>query len=102
MPVGYWSTIPGLESMKTSLEKQGIPAAFSFYAGEHLCNHILYSSLQIAAKGNASHKSGFIHIPVLPEQVIQQHPASACLPLAESRRAPGIVVNHVIEAAGNG
>ena len=98
-PVGFWSDIPGLDSLKTQLEENGIPAAFSFYAGQHLCNHILYSSLYFAGLQTKSHRSGFVHIPVLPEQTIVRHPDSPSMALEVSRKALSIVINHVAQEA---
>ncbi len=98
-PVGFWSDLPGLESLQIELEKNSIPAAYSFYAGQHLCNHILYSSLYFKGQESNSHKSGFIHIPVLPEQTIEQHPNSPSMSLDESRKSLSIIVNHVVEAS---
>jgi pyroglutamyl-peptidase len=80
------------------LENQNIPADYSFYCGQHLCNHILYSSLHFAERFSLSHKSGFVHIPLLPEQVTRQHRDSPYMPLEMSRKAMVIVIKHVAEA----
>ena len=68
-PVAYWSNLPGTLKLRDVLEEKNIPACFSFYGGQHLCNHILYSSLFLAEKKQLGHKSGFIHVPLLPQQV---------------------------------
>jgi len=100
-PVGYWSNLPGTEGLRAVLEAQHIPAGDSFYAGQHLCNHILYSSLYLAEKNALGHKSGFIHIPVLPEQVTKQHRDAPCMPLDMSRSALSIIINHVVAVHRN-
>jgi len=97
-PVAYWSNLPGTDELKTTLERQDIPAGYSFYGGQHLCNHILYSSLYMAETNRLAHKSGFIHIPVLPEQVTKHHSDSAFMPLEMTRRALGIIINYIAEA----
>jgi pyroglutamyl-peptidase len=97
-PVGYWANLPGTEGLQTALEAQHIPAGYSFYAGQHLCNHILFSSLYLAEKNALAHKSGFIHIPVLPEQVTKQHRDAPCMPVDMSRKALTIIMNHVVAA----
>ena len=94
--VGYWSNIPGLDSMREELENNCIPAAYSFYAGQHLCNHILFSSLHLESQGKSAHKSVFIHIPVLPVQVIAQYPGSPSMSLEDSRRALSVIISHVV------
>ena len=96
-PVAYWSNLPGTESLGAVLENHEIPACYSFYAGEHLCNHILYSSLYFAEKNNLPHKSGFLHVPLLPEQVTRLYRDSPYMPIEISRKALSLVINHVVE-----
>jgi pyroglutamyl-peptidase len=97
-PVAYWSTLPGTGALKALLENNNIPAGYSFYCGQHLCNHILYSSLHFAEKSGKPHKAGFIHIPLLPEQVTKQHRDSPYMPIEMSRKALLLVINHVAGA----
>jgi len=100
-PVAYWSNLPGTDGLRPVLEEQGIPACYSFYCGQHLCNHILYSSLHFSEMNGYSHKSGFVHIPLLPEQVTKEHRDSPYMPLDMSRKALSIIVNHVAKAHGH-
>lgn len=97
-PVAYWSNLPGMDGMKEVLEAHRIPAVYSFYGGQHLCNHILYSSLYFAQSRGLRHKSGFIHIPVLPEQVIERHCESACMPIDMLRKALSLIINQAFES----
>ena len=99
-PAAYWSNLPGTDTLTTALENEGIPASYSFYGGQHLCNHILFSSLYFAEKYNLPHKSGFIHVPVLPEQVIKKHRDSPYLPIAMSRKALSLIISHVVASHG--
>ncbi len=100
-PAAYWSNLPGTDELQTILEQQNIPACYSFYGGQHLCNHILYSSLYASEKcrlaHKLAHKSGFIHIPVLPEQVTQQYRDSPFMPLDMTRKALEIIISHAAE-----
>ena len=97
-PVAYWSNLPGTENLRPILEDQGIPTCYSFYCGQHLCNHILYSSLHFAEQNGQSHKSGFIHVPLLPEQVTTEHRDSPYMPLEMSRKALSLIIEHVAKA----
>ena len=99
-PVAYWSNLPGTKGLRTALERKSIPADYSFYGGQHLCNHILYSSLHFAENRNLPHKSGFIHIPLLPEQVMKHHRDAPYMPIEMSRNALSVIINHVAEAHG--
>ena len=67
----YFSTLPKLENLVAILEENNIPAAISNYAGNHLCNQILYQALHFSQVHNSAIESGFVHIPILPEQVIR-------------------------------
>lgn len=66
----YFSTLP-IKAIVEEIKKAGIPAEISNTAGTFVCNHIMYEDLYLAEKyGNI--KAGFIHIPFLPEQVIDK------------------------------
>lgn len=93
--VAYWANLPGINTLPAAVEAQNIPAAHSYYAGQHLCNHILYSSLAYAEKTGLSHRSGFIHIPILPEQVKMDYKNAACMPLSMTRKALSTAIQHV-------
>lgn len=97
-PVAYWADLPGLDGLCDALETQNIPAGDSFYGGQHLCNHILYSSRYFAERDGLSHTSGFIHIPVLPEQVRTSQKQSPFMTLGMTRQALSIAIRHVLEA----
>ena len=49
-----------------------LPASVSYTAGTFICNHVLYGTLYLINKKYKNKKSGFIHIPFLPEQVINK------------------------------
>jgi len=96
-PAAYWSDLPGNKRLKDILEEENIPSEYSFCAGQHLCNHVLYSSLFFAEKYSLPHKSGFIHLPLLPEQVTKQHRNSPYMPIEMSRKALSLIITHVTE-----
>jgi pyroglutamyl-peptidase len=62
---GYFSTLP-VEEMVTALKDVGVAGSLSLSAGSFVCNHIFYA-LQHELKGR-NIKSGFIHLPLVPEQ----------------------------------
>lgn len=64
-PAAYFSTLP-IKAMVRALREAGIPASVSQTAGTFVCNQVFYS-LQHALAGSAV-RSGFIHVPSLPEQ----------------------------------
>ena len=72
-PAAYFSTLP-VKKMRDSLLKAGIPAVVSNSAGTFLCNHVMYESLYYCARHEAwsTAPSGFVHLPLLPEQAARQ------------------------------
>ncbi len=100
-PVAYWSNLPGTDDLRAVLENEGIPACYSFNCGQHTCNHILFSSLYFSELNDGSHKAGFIHIPVLPEQVMKEWRDSPFMPLEMSRKALSLVICHIAEVYGH-
>lgn len=98
-PVAYWANLPGTERLQSLLESERIPAGYSFYCGQHLCNHILYSSRYFSEVQGRGHRSGFVHVPLLPEQVARAHRDSPFMPLEMSRRALALIIDHVLRNA---
>jgi len=75
-PVAYFSTLP-IKAMVKALREAGVPAAVSQTAGTFVCNQVFYL-LQHALAGTGV-RSGFIHVPNLPEQVAGTGLASMAL-----------------------
>jgi len=71
-PAAYFVTIP-IKAIVENIKAHNIPASISNTAGTFICNHVCYGVAHLAAQRTAAGKpmkSGFIHIPFLPEQVI--------------------------------
>ena len=68
-PISYNSTLP-LKEMFNVLNKADIPVHYSQSAGTYVCNHVFYGLMHTI--GQRSINAGFIHMPMLPEQV--NHP----------------------------
>lgn len=93
----YWNTLPDLENIVSILEQNNIPAAVSNNCGTHLCNQIFYHGLHIAEINNSTIKCGFVHIPVLPQQVIKYWAESPFMPIEMSRKALSLIIKTVIK-----
>ena len=61
-----------VKAMVQNIQKNNIPASVSYTAGTFVCNHVLYGVLYLIEKKYKGKKSGFIHIPFLPEQVVDK------------------------------
>jgi pyroglutamyl-peptidase len=74
-----FTTLP-IKSMVAALREAGHPAEVSNSAGTFVCNHVFYG-LQHALARRRSVRSGFMHLPLLSEQVRPGAPQPS-LPLA--------------------
>lgn len=71
-PAAYFVTVP-IKAIVENIKAHNIPASISNTAGTFICNHVCYGVAHLAAQRTAAGKpmkSGFIHIPFLPEQAI--------------------------------
>lgn len=67
----YFSNLP-IKAILNELRKAGIPSSISNTAGTFVCNHVFYGVRHLIETEFKDKKSGFIHIPYLPEQVIEK------------------------------
>lgn len=71
-PAAYFVTVP-IKAIVENIKAHNIPASISNTAGTFICNHVCYGVAHLAAQRTVAGKpmkSGFIHIPFLPEQAI--------------------------------
>lgn len=71
-PAAYFSTLP-IKAMRNALRVAGHPAGLSLSAGAFVCNQLFFE-LQHRLAGQGL-KSGFIHLPALPEQAARSQPS---------------------------
>lgn len=82
-PAAYFSTLP-IKEIVNRLKENKIPVEISNSAGTYVCNHIMYSLLYNIDKKYLNIKGGFIHIPYIPEQVI------------DKRMAPSMSLDYIV------
>lgn len=70
-PAAYFSSLP-IKAMVNEIQKANIPASISNTAGTFVCNHVLYGVRYMIEHENPTMKSGFIHIPFVPQQVVNK------------------------------
>jgi len=75
-----FTTLP-IKAMVAALREAGHPAEVSNSAGTFVCNHVFYG-LQHALKTRRSVRSGFMHLPLLPEQAARAVGGAPHLPFA--------------------
>ena len=97
-PAAYFSTLP-LKQLVQYLHQNNIPSAISNSAGTFGCNQVFYHTMHFLAK--SSHKmrktiAGFIHLPLLPEQVLTS-PQSSSMDLQSMKKAITLVIKYLSE-----
>ncbi len=76
-PAAHFTTLP-IKAMVAALRDAGHTASVSYSAGTFVCNHLFYG-MQHALKRRRRTRSGFMHLPCLPQQAAPDQPS---LPLA--------------------
>jgi pyroglutamyl-peptidase len=82
-PDAYFARLT-VKAMVAAIRDGGIPAAVSNSAGTFVCNHLMYGLLHAIATRYPAMRGGFIHVPYLPEQVV------------EKRNAPGMSLDYIV------
>lgn len=77
-PAAYFATIPVHEIVR-SLRAQKLPVQLEFASGGYVCNEIFYRAAH--AYAGTTTKVGFVHVPLLPEMVMDE---SMALPLKKT------------------
>src|SRR2546427_12290933 len=72
-PAAYFVTLP-VRAMLDAVRMAGIPAELSLSAGAFLCNQVTYELLHYLTIHQLAIPTGFVHLPALPEQVINAYP----------------------------
>lgn len=70
-PDAYFTSIP-IKDIVENLRKNKIPAKVSNTAGTFVCNHVCYFVSHLKNTKYPEMKTGFVHIPFIPEQVIDK------------------------------
>jgi pyroglutamyl-peptidase len=75
-PAAHFTTLP-VKTMMAGLRAAGYPAGLSFSAGSFVCNEVFFG-LQQRLLGRGL-RSGFMHLPCLPEQAAERPAPSMAL-----------------------
>ncbi len=77
-PAAYFVTLP-VRDVLHAVRAACIPVQLSTSAGTYLCNQVLYTLLHHVAVNGLSTRVGFIHVPSLPEQMVDRSGPSMSL-----------------------
>lgn len=100
-PAAYWSSLAEQEGLIFLLENHNIPVRISNDCGTHLCNQVFYHFLYWRENHNSNMKVGFVHIPVLPEQVIKYWSESPFMPRSMTCKALSLIISKQIQIQGD-
>lgn len=91
----YFSNLP-IKAMVEKMKKEELPAAISNSAGTFVCNHLMYGVLYYNAKEFPDCRAGFMHVPFIPEQVVNR-PGVPCLELEDITKGIHASLKAIIE-----
>lgn len=92
-PVAYFSTLP-IRILVQLLKENHVPCFISYSAGTFGCNQIMYHSLHHIHNKNIHQETqaGFIHLPLLPEQVLK-NPSTASMDYNTMRQSIELIIS---------
>lgn len=94
-PAAYFATIP-IKRIVNALRAKRIPAMVSNSAGTYVCNTAMYTALHHISSRGLKAKAGFIHVPYIPEQVLDK--AKPSMPLEMIREAVQLAIEESLKA----
>ncbi|MGA5820216.1 pyroglutamyl-peptidase I [Kitasatospora sp. NPDC094028] len=83
-PAAYFATLP-VKACVAAVRTAGLPSSLSHSAGTFVCNHVFYALMHLLATERPTTRGGFVHVPALPDQVLDR--AQPSLPAATAADA---------------
>ncbi|MBI5880146.1 MAG: pyroglutamyl-peptidase I [Chloroflexi bacterium] len=96
-PAAYFTTLP-VRAMHDAVRAAKVPAELSLSAGAFLCNQVTYEVLHYLATNLMAIPAGFIHLPALPEQVLDRVPPAPSMGLETMVKGVRAALGAVITA----
>jgi len=86
-PAAYFSTLP-IKACVEAARLEAVPTSVSQTAGTYVCNHVFYGLMHLIATERPAIRGGFVHVPFLPGQVVDNgKPSMAASTIADALRA---------------
>ncbi len=85
--------------MVQAIKDIGLPSYVSTTAGTYVCNHIMYQVQYFIDKEFPNLKAGFMHIPFLPDQVLNR-PNTPCLSLDDDVKGITAAIKAIVKYDG--
>lgn len=87
-----FSTWLNLVQVVQNLNQQTIPACISHSAGAFVCNCLYFACLSRIKKQNLNTEVVFVHVPFLPEQILNKTPAPPAMEFQTQLKAVEILI----------
>lgn len=94
----YFTELP-VKAMVQAIKDIGLPSYVSTTAGTYVCNHIMYQVQYFIDKEFPNLKAGFMHIPFLPDQVLNR-PNTPCLSLDDDVKGITAAIKAIVKYDG--
>lgn len=94
-PVAYQTSLP-LTHWARQLREARIPAQVSYHAGTYLCNAVFYLAQHFITARKLKTKTVFVHLPLTPEQIIDERHDYPSLPAATVANALRTMLSQLV------
>ena len=94
----YFTQLP-IKAMVKAIREAGLPGVISNTAGTFVCNHVMYQVQYMRDKEFNNIKAGFMHIPFLPNQVINR-PNTPSMSLDNAVKGITAAITAIVEFNG--
>lgn len=98
-PVAYFANLP-IKEIVQEIQNAKIPASVSNTAGTFVCNQLFYGLMHYIDTNNPKILGGFIHIPFIPEQVINKRNMPS-MALDDIVRGLDVVIRCAVQCCGH-
>lgn len=92
----YFSTLP-VKAIVKEIKGGGLPSSLSNSAGTFVCNHLMYGVLYYLSKNEKDIRSGFIHVPFIPEQIVNRPSPTPSMSIVDIVRGLELAVKAIVE-----
>ena len=91
-PAAYFTKLP-IKKLVERLREEKIPSAISNSAGTFGCNQLFYHLMDFLARKKLNYPAGFIHVPLLPEQTLENR--SPSMPIDLTAKGLSLVLGEI-------
>lgn len=85
-----------IKGIVSHLKENKIPTTISYTAGTFVCNTVMYNNLYLVDKKYPNIKTGFVHVPYLPEQAVLKNPMPSSMSLEMISKSLELIIEAII------